>query len=387
MWPSEPFEPGLLGGFSGQIAMRSAHVSVTPRLAAKNVRGILQFGPSELAFEDIDGTLAGGRVAGDMMFQRGADGVTAHTRLRFASADLAELIRGGPPPLSGRLTIDVDLEGNGRSPIALIGSLKGSGTFTVQDGRILRLDPAAFDAVIRSVDQGLPIDVNRIRERMEQALGNGALSIPLAEGEIVVAAGQARLGNTVVRAQSADLALGGSVDLAQDILDARLTFSGAARSDAPAGTRPEIGIALKGPVDAPTRTLEVVALSSWLALRAVENQTRRIDALESGREQPVSPSAPAAPAVTPPASSPPASPPPASATPPRAARSVPETQVVRPRPPAQPTAPTTGQAPALPPPLDLRPPTSGGPRQVQPPPSFLPPASRGSTLWENATRP
>jgi large subunit ribosomal protein L24 len=378
MWPSEPFEPGLLGGFSGQIAMRSAHVSVTPRLAAKNVRGILQFGPSELAFEDIDGTLAGGRVAGDMMFQRGADGVTAHTRLRFASADLAELIRGGPPPLSGRLTIDVDLEGNGRSPIALIGSLKGSGTFTVQDGRILRLDPAAFDAVIRSVDQGLPIDVNRIRERMEQALGNGALSIPLAEGEIVVAAGQARLGNTVVRAHGADLALGGSVDLAHDVLDARLTFSGAARSDAPAGTRPEIGIALKGPVDAPTRTLEVVALSSWLALRAVENQTKRIDALESGREQPVNPSAPAAPAVTPPASSPPA-----SATPPRAARSVPETQVVRPRPPA----PTTGQAPALPPPLDLRPPTSGGPRQVQPPPSFLPPASRGSTLWENATRP
>ena len=62
-------------------------------------------------------------------------------------------------------------EGTGRSPVALIGALKGGGTFTLQDGRVARLDPAAFDAVIRSVDQGLPIDATRIRDRMEQALG------------------------------------------------------------------------------------------------------------------------------------------------------------------------------------------------------------------------
>ena len=94
-------------------------------------------------------------------------------------------------PLAGQLTLDLDLEGTGRSPVALIGSLQGGGTFTLQDGRIARLDPAAFDAIIRNVDQGLPIDAGRIRDRMELALGNGGLNVPLAEGEIAVAAGQA----------------------------------------------------------------------------------------------------------------------------------------------------------------------------------------------------
>jgi hypothetical protein len=37
------------------------------------------------------------------------------------------------------------------SPIALIGSLEGSGT-SLENGRLARLDPKAFDAVMRVVD-------------------------------------------------------------------------------------------------------------------------------------------------------------------------------------------------------------------------------------------
>src|SRR5215510_15349553 len=118
-------------------------------------------------------SLAGGRVAGEFSLWRGADGVSARSRLQVSSADIAELVRGGPPPLSGRLTGDVELEGTGRSPIALIGSLKGSGTFSLQDGGAQRLDPAAFETVIRSVDQGLQLDGARVRDRMEQALSSG----------------------------------------------------------------------------------------------------------------------------------------------------------------------------------------------------------------------
>src|SRR5262249_27722707 len=157
-----------------------------------------------------------------------------------------ELIRGGPPPLSGRVTADIDVEGTGRSPVALIGALKGSGTFTLQDGQIQRLDPGAFDAVIRSVDQGLPVDPARIRERMEQALAAGALPVGLAEGQVAIADGQVRLANTIVRAQGADLALSANVVLTEDALDARLVLTGPARPDAPGGTRPELAITLKG---------------------------------------------------------------------------------------------------------------------------------------------
>lgn len=294
-WPAEPFEQGLRG-LRGQVALRSARVVLTPKLAARDVRGVLQFGDSELALQAIEGEVAGGRLSGELSFLRRAEGVTARSRVQVAGANAGELLPGDGS-LSGRLTLDMNVEGTGMSPIALIGSLGGSGTFTLEKGRVVRLNPAAFDVVIRAVDQGLPIDANRVRDRMEAALSSGVLTFALAEGALAINAGQARLSNTIVRAQGGDLAVSGSVNLADGAMDARLTLLGAPGAGAMV-SRPEIAIALKGPNDAPKRSIDVAALTSWLALRAVEQQSKKLDLLE-GREQPSPPPSPSAPAVPP----------------------------------------------------------------------------------------
>ena len=121
------------------------------------------------------------------------------------------------------MTLEATAEGTGMSPVALVGSLVGSGSFTLENGRVMRLDPAAFDAVIRAVDQGLPIDATRIRDRVDAALTRGGLGVALAEGAITISDGQARLSNPTVRAQRADLVAGGSVSLSDGALDARIT--------------------------------------------------------------------------------------------------------------------------------------------------------------------
>ena len=175
---------------------------------------------------------------------------------------------------------------------ALIGSLEGGGRFTLENGRLARLDPAAFEAMMRAVDRGLPVNAISVRERLESALASGALAIARAEGPIVINAGQARLSNTVVRAQGADLTVGGSVDLAEGTLEARLLLFGPGGARSPINTRPEITIALKGPINAPKRTIDAAALANWLALRAVEQQSKKLDVLE-GREASPPPAPPA----------------------------------------------------------------------------------------------
>src|SRR5262249_45956361 len=100
VWPAEPFEQGLIGQVVGRIAVKSAHVSLTPKLATKKVRGVVRFDQSTLRVDEIDGTLAGGRIAGDLAFARGPDGITMRSPLRLAGADLAKMGGGGPPPLS-----------------------------------------------------------------------------------------------------------------------------------------------------------------------------------------------------------------------------------------------------------------------------------------------
>ena len=58
---------------------------------------------------------------------------------------------------------------------------------------------------------------------------------------------------------------------------------GSGGAGSPLNARPEITIALRGPVNAPKRTIDAAALANWLALRAVEQQSKKLDALE-GRE-------------------------------------------------------------------------------------------------------
>jgi uncharacterized protein involved in outer membrane biogenesis len=357
-WPAEPFEQGLIR-LNGQVSVKAARVALTPKLSAQDVRGVLHFGETQLALQVTDGTLAGGRVTGELVFLRDGEGLIARSRVWLTAANAAELLPG-EGVLSGRLTLNVATEGTGMSAVALVGSLSGGGTFKLENARVVRLDPTAFDTVIRAVDQGLPIDAARIRDRMDAALARGVLAVPLAEGAITIEAGQARLGSTTVSAQRADVAVSGGVNLAEGALDVLLTLSGASGPGAPANTRPEVLVALKGPLDAPKRTVDVAALASWLALRAVEQQSKKLDVLE-GRE----------PAVTPTRAVPPARPAinantqPAPAAQPAAPEAAPEEPGASPPsvrtqpasvPKPKPAAPAAEQrAPPLPPPIDIRP--------------------------------
>jgi len=371
LWPAEPFEQPL-PSLNGQVAVKAARVALTPKLAARDVRGTVQFGQGQLSLQDIEGGIAGGRVSAELTLLRRADGIGARTRVRLVGANAAELLPGDGS-LSGRLTLDVTAEGTGMSPVALMGSLAGGGSFTLESAGLARIDPAAFENIVRAVDQGLPIDAIRIRDRVDAALARGSLGITSAEGAISISEGQARVSNPTVRAQRADLAANGSVNLIDGALDARLILFAAGGAAAAAETRPEIGIVLRGPVDTPKRTTEVAALASWLALRAVEQQSKKLDVLE-GRAPPVQPAA-TAPSGDPTAAKVPSAAKPKSAAPPAAAeRLSPLPAPIDVHPAATPRAPRAQSGAVAPPP----------PSQAQsPPPAPARPRSLLDLLFGN----
>jgi large subunit ribosomal protein L24 len=49
---------------------------------------------------------------------------------------------------------------------------------------------------------------------------------------------------------------------------------------------------LKGPLPAPDRTIDVSALSGWLTLRSIENQSKQLRAIERGQPPSLPPSPP-----------------------------------------------------------------------------------------------
>jgi large subunit ribosomal protein L24 len=277
-WPDEPFGGGIFGDLAGDVSLKLGQVALLPRLTAREFRTTLHFGKNEFALEKMAGTLSGGQFSGALSFRSGNDGLTAHATITLAGANATSLLHApARPPVTGALGLTTELEGAGLSPVALVGSLRGSGKITLTDAELAALDPRAFDAVTRAVDQGLTVEPDRISDMVGKALDSGQLSIRRMEGSFVVNAGQMRFNDVTAESSEAALSLGGHLDLTDGSLEAHLVLSGASKSGV---TRPDIFMSLNGPMTSPSRNIDVSALTGWLTLRQIENQARRVRELE-----------------------------------------------------------------------------------------------------------
>jgi large subunit ribosomal protein L24 len=293
-----------------------------------------------VVFEDIAGDLGKGRLDGRLTVANGAAGLTARLRLGLADAELGAIFPSTErPATSGRLALQTEIEGVGRSPAAFMGSLTGIGTVTLERARLVGLNPEVFVAVKRAIELGIPTEDNRIREFVGGALDNAGLPVAKASAALSINAGQARLRDIVIKSDGADLQAIVNVDLADAMLDALLTLN--APPSATGAARPAVMVALKGTLPAPKRTVDINLLTSWLTLRAVERQSRQIEAMERAAREAAAAAAaaPPAPKAAEPAELPPAAP-----------SLVPERGVSSPAPNA---ASGEVQVPALPPPVAI----------------------------------
>jgi large subunit ribosomal protein L24 len=265
----------------GAVTVSAARAILLPSTPATNLRLGLRFTGSDVAANTIEADLFGGRLSGEATLRRGGDGIGLSGRVALQDAAATQIVVGeNSSAVTGRAGLQLQLEGAGLTPRALVGSLNGSGKVTLEKGVIAALDPKAFAAAIRSVDQGLPLDASRIREVVTRALEAGPLVVHNAEATLSIAAGMVRIDAFTSRTDIAELAATGSYNLADSGLDLRAALRGPA---AGATQRPELAILLRGPASSPQKSVDVSALTGWLALRSVDQQTRRIEAIEQGR--------------------------------------------------------------------------------------------------------
>ncbi|HEY0301147.1 MAG TPA: AsmA-like C-terminal region-containing protein, partial [Rhizomicrobium sp.] len=287
VWSTEPFTEGVFGDVVGQLSLKVRRLDLPAPLAVRAFGATLRFARREFFIDDMAGDMAGGKLAGGLVYKDTDSGLTAQAKLTLTGADAAALLPAAArPPVAGTLEIAADVTGSGLSPVALIGSLQGGGKLTLTDAQLAGLDPRAFDAVTRAVDQGLAIDAGRIGNVVRTALEGGQLAVKRATGTLQLRAGQLRLTEIAADIKGAELTIGGKVDLADGSLDARVVLSGTSESS---GARPDIFMSLKGPVSAPSRTIDVSALTGWLTLRAVDTQARRLRAIEAAQQKPAVP--------------------------------------------------------------------------------------------------
>jgi len=287
-WSSQPLGGGAFAAMNGAVTFTLDRSAFTPALVASNLKGVAQFRPGEIALQNIDGGLAGGHVTGEVAFRRNADGLVSHGHIALADADAATVLQTDKKIIDARLTLKADFDSFGSSPAALVRAAHGSGAIALADAHITGLDPAAFVAAMRAADQGTAIELAKIQPAVNAALAGGRLAAPQGDAAMTITDGKVSVANVTLPAQDGGaLSISGALDLNTGAADARMTLTAPPPPHALIRIRPELAVALKGPLAAPVRTLDVSALTGWLSLRAAELQTRRLESIEANGRQDV----------------------------------------------------------------------------------------------------
>ena len=373
---AEPLGSGLLKHWRGRIAFQALRGALPGGGELRPVSATVKSDGQSLTFEAIKGGIGGGEATANIDARPGANGIALNARVQLSGVDGVALSYRGLAMPSGRVSMQMTLASQGRSASALTGALSGSGTLTLESADIAGLDPRAFDAAIRASDNGQATDDIRLRQIVEPALSSGALSIASAQIPFNIRDGRLRVSATTLDAVGARVIVSGGYDIPADQADIRAILASTAAG--PSTSRPEIQLFAAGSPDALDRTVDVAALSSWLAVRAIDRETRRLDSIERGEPPPVLPAS-----IPPPATAAPdaaLSEKPLSEVPlpgrdprrlmPKPRVSVPRPAVALPNPPPVQNAPVVSQQAApLPPPIEVRPPPGAAPRPPKPKPA------------------
>lgn len=280
-WPVEPFAATAMPALDGRIEFHAA-AARWAALTARQVTGSLRFGPSEFALSEVAGTLADGRLSLDASFRRDDKGIELASHVKLANADLPALFAGAlRVPAIGRVSLEAEAEGQGLSAASLVGALKGSGTVTAEQVEIAGLDPAAINTVIGALerDRALAANPGRVSDIANAGLDGGRLRLPFATAPLAIADGRLQVLNIAAPAQNADIAGTISLGLNDRMLDARLSMTGPQRPNT-SGERPQMAVAVRGPLVAARRSADVASLVSWVTLQRVEQATKRLDEAE-----------------------------------------------------------------------------------------------------------
>lgn len=372
----EPLSAGLVSGWRGRIAFQALRGSLPGGIEMRPFSGTIRGDGQSLALDALKGGVGGGEMTASLDARNGANGLALNARLDLTNVDAASLRYRDLALPKGRASVQMTLTSQGRSVSALTGALAGNGTVTLDGAEISGLNPRAFEIAIRASDGGQVSDDNRLRQLVEPALSAAPIAVASAQIAFTIRDGRLRVGATPLEAKNARAIVSGGYDIPADQADIRASLTPIMTGLS--GAPPEIQLFAAGPPDKLSRTVDLTPLSSWLAVRTIDRETRRLDAIERGEPPPataalptlVSPEPAHEPALTdvPMPGRDPRRPPPKVRVEPKAAPT-PKAPLAAPAVPSPPLA--SQQVAPLPPPIDVRPAPGPPPAKPRPKPPLV----------------
>lgn len=283
IWPVASFGAPLLEGIDLALQLEADRLIVDEDAEIDNPRMEMRLTPAMLRLDGLTGAFAGGALEGSLTLRRSDAEAALSGRVKLDRADLRQLVwrRDNRAVAAGSLDLFLEFQGAGRSISAIVSGLNGGGTFQMREGNFVGVNPQAFQLVTRAVDAGLDLQDDKIRDVFVSHMAAGNLSFDKVEGTLTLVGGRLSARNVVVDAQKAEIFGSAEVDLTDLDLDADFSLKVDPGEDAVTGAEPQVGLLFSGPVDAPTRRVDIAPFTAYLTLRAFEQEVERVEKLQS----------------------------------------------------------------------------------------------------------
>ncbi len=261
VWPTAALDWSVMGAFDGDIGLKVGTLKLgTLQLARSDIhlalaQGVLSATPFTAQFADGDATL-GARIEGGTSGEPGI-GLTVAVN----GADIAKL---GPQAFggsfgTGRTSFNAELEGQGRSWLALISSISGKGTYKAWSAGVTPLDLPGLSAGLKnlkSLDQFAALEA--------QTLDKGNTPVNGFDADFVVKDGVARTGKDGIELKGGKGKLVAMLDLGRLATDAELDVT----LDDPQGA-PSFSITAAGKPGAIERRTDTLALQGFASKQII----------------------------------------------------------------------------------------------------------------------
>ena len=283
VWSKTTFGRPVLDGFDAAFRLSADRLAITDSVVVTNAAVETSFSGDRTEVRLTHGDFAGGKATGSLSIvnPEGDAGISGQVSLQGAA--LADIVwqRDGRSVADGTFDFSGQFDGTGRSASGVVASLAGGGALSIGEGSARFVNPEAFSAVIRASNAGREIGEAELRKLFAGYLDAGTLAFERVEGAFSIAAGTIRAQNLHVVSKTATMVGGATIDLNADTIDSQWTLTVDPGEDRVSGAVPQVGLVFAGPLDAPTRRIDVAPLAGFLSVRAFEREVERIEKLQA----------------------------------------------------------------------------------------------------------
>ena len=279
------FGPPILADHDVEVAITAGELTFPTSGAAAlaGFKGDLIYRNGAMEVNDITAELGGSPLTGRVSMRNDAGAVLMNAQLTLDDVPVSRLVPQASDILSGKAHLALQLNGNGRSNEALIGSLTGSGVVSTGDLTVSGVRGDGFAELIGEADAigyGMPED--QMREVAAAALLGGETILPPKDYPISVAKGEIRMTNATARSGDLSVDLDASMDVVTGGLTGRVLLSIDPGEEVVAGPQPEIALAFKPDGEGGIAVdRDFGPVTGYLTQRLLEKEQERVEALQA----------------------------------------------------------------------------------------------------------